>query len=85
LAVYFAETGLEVARDRDEVVMPSVHHALSGAIQFEWHRKDFDLEISVLPSGRIAAYVEHQGEATEVDLTTGMSVVEPELREVLTR
>lgn len=86
LAVFFAETGLDLTSDSDEVVMPSVHQAPSGAIQFEWHRMGIDLEIAVLPSGRISAYAEQSGhEPREVDLAGGISLVEPELHAVLRR
>lgn len=86
LALLFAERGLELNADPDEVVMPSVLHAPSGAVQFEWHRKGVDLEISVLPSGRIAGYVECEGqEPREVDLSAGMWEIESELNTVLPR
>ena len=86
LAVFFAETGLDLTSDSDEVAMPSVHQTPSGAIQFEWHRKGIDLEVTVLPSGRITAYVEQiEHEPREVDLADGISLVEPELHAVLRR
>ncbi len=86
LAVDFAERALELIADPDEVAMPSVLQAPSGAIQFEWHRKGIDLEISVLPSGRIAGYVESEGhDPREVDLSAGMWEIVAELNAVLRR
>lgn len=86
LAVFFAESGLELTSHADEVAMPSVHQAPSGAVQFEWHRQGIDLEISVLPSGRITAFVESNGhEPREVDLTGGIASVAAELHAVLRR
>jgi hypothetical protein len=86
LTVEFAREGLDTTQDRDEVVMPSVHQAHSGAIQFEWHRKGVDLEITVLPSGGIVGYVEREGVASrEVDLASGMQAITQELRTVLHR
>ena len=86
LALHFAEQGLELTSDPDEVAMPSVHQAPSGAIQFEWHRKGLDLEISVLPNGRIVGYVEVEGrEPQEIDLSAGMWEIGPELNSVLCR
>lgn len=86
LAVEFAREGLETTQDEDEVVMPSVHQAQSGAIQFEWHRNGIDLEITVLPSGGIAGYLEREGAAPqEFDLASGMAAIAQELRTVLHR
>jgi len=86
LAVHFAERALERISDPDEVAMPTVLQAPSGAIQFEWHRKGIDLEISVLPSGRIAGYVESEGhEPREVDLSASMWEIAEELNAVLRR
>lgn len=86
LAVFFARTGLELTLDGEEVAMPSVHQTPVGAVQFEWHRKGFDLEILILPSGRIEAYVEHaEQEPREIDLTDRISLVEAELHAVLRR
>lgn len=86
LAFRFAELGLESARDADEVVMPSAHQSSAGAVQFEWHRKGIDLEISVLPSGQIEAYLEREDrEPGEFDLSAGMSDIMQELNAVLRR
>jgi hypothetical protein len=86
LAVHLAELGLSLTRDADEVVMPSVHQAASGAVQFEWHRKGIDLEVQILPSGKIVALVENgEHDPREVDLDDGIALVESELQAVLSR
>jgi len=86
LAVEFVRVGLEASHDQDEVVMPSVHQAQSGAIQFEWHRKGIDLEIALVPSGEIVGYLEREGrEPKELDLAAGVAAITQELRTVLRR
>jgi hypothetical protein len=86
LAVEFACEGLDATGDEDEVVAPSVHQAQTGAVQFEWHRKGIDLEITVQTSGEISGYVERDGaEPVELDLSAGLSPVLQELRAVSSR
>lgn len=86
LAVEFAAIGMTAVGDRDEVAMPSVHQAATGAVQFEWHRHSIDLEIAVLPSGRIVGFVERDGEEPrDLELSSGMQSIQGELETVLRR
>ena len=86
LSLQFAALGMELAAHPSEIVMPSVLQAPSGAIQFEWHRKGVDLEICVLPSGRITGYSEIEGgESREFDLSLGMQDIKFLLNAVLRR
>ena len=86
LAVIMAEIGLGQAQNESEVVMPSVHPTVAGAIQFEWHRHGVDLEIEIHPSGEISAYVEEPGkDPVELPLTLGLKAVHTVLRTVLLR
>jgi hypothetical protein len=85
-ALRLADLGLSEASQVDLVVMPSVHPTTAGGIQFEWHRKGFDLEIEVLPSGQARAYVEApEAEPIEADLSQGWQPVEDALRAVLVK
>jgi hypothetical protein len=81
-----ADLALNEVNRADQVVMPSVHPTPSGGIQFEWHRKGYDLEIQVLPSGQGQAYLETPGsEPAEVDLSQGWKPIEDALKTVLVR
>jgi hypothetical protein len=61
--------------------LPNFVPTRRGGIQLEWHTKGIDLEIDVLPSGRLYASLEDQetGEERQVDITANLQPLRPVL------
>jgi hypothetical protein len=78
--------GLAVA-NQDQISLPAVIRTQAGGIQFEWHRKNLDLEIEVGPNGQGQAYLEDAavGEPIEADLAEGLGRIQAALEIVLVR
>lgn len=76
----FQELGLDAHPE-----MPSILPTGRGGIQFEWHRNSLDVELEILPTGRIQALVERAGqESQELDVTARIDQLRAEFLAVLT-
>ncbi len=78
--------GLDVGTAPEQITLPAVVRTRDGGIQFEWHRKNLDLEIQVGPNGRGQAFLEGlDDEPVESDLTDGLGPIAVALQTVLVR
>lgn len=78
--------GLDAGTAAEQIALPAVVRTREGGIQFEWHRRNLDLEIQVGPNGHGQAYLETpDGEPLEADLSDGLGPIAGALHEVLVR